>query len=174
MQFFSYMCMIKSLEEHFTNDYVSHDEDPHVAELVRKSISTLDVGCGDNQFKKYMQNGSFIGLDLYNKNADLRVDILDYVTPIKYDLIICFGSINFYNLKWIDDRMHKIFSIWSRKSRICMKVNPNQPFASGIRLEWFDRWTTGLMNHYAEIYDCEVDEFRGAEDGRFKWDYVTR
>lgn len=174
MQFFSYMCMIKSLEEHFTNDYVSHDEDPHVAELVRKSISTLDVGCGDNQFKKYMQNGSFIGLDLYNKNADWRVDILDYVTPIKYDLIICFGSINFYNLKWIDDRMHKIFSIWSRKSRICMKVNPNQPFASGIRLEWFDRWTTGLMNHYAEIYDCEVDEFREAEDGRFKWDYVTR
>lgn len=166
--------MIKNLEEHFTNDYVSHDEDPHVASLVRKSISTLDVGCGDNLFKKFSTNGSFIGLDPYNKNADWQVDILDYVTPIKYDLIICFGSINFYDIKWVDDRMQKVFSIWSRKDRICMKVNPNKPFASGVKLEWFDRWTTGLVNHYADLYDCEVCEFREAEDGRFKFDYVAR
>lgn len=168
------MYMIKNLKEHFANDYVSQDEDVHVADLVKKSLSTLDVGCGDNLFKKYSSNGCFIGLDPYNKNADWMVDILDYKTPIKYKLIICFGSINFYDMKWVDDRMRKVFSILAPKGRICMKVNPNQPFASGIKLEWFDKWTTGLMNHYGEVYDCDIEEFREAEDGRFKWDYVAR
>jgi len=168
------MSMIENLEDHFTNNYVSHDEDPHVADLVRKSISTLDVGCGDNLFSKFQTNGCFIGIDPFNKNADWIGDILDYESPFKYDLIICFGSINFYNMKWVDDRMHKVFSLWSRKNRICMKVNPNQAFASGIRLEWFDKWTHGLASHYAEMYDCHITEFREAEDGRFKWDYMAR
>lgn len=168
------MCMIKNLKEHFTNDYVSHDEDPHVADFVKKSISTLDVGCGDNLFKKFHSKGSFIGLDPYNKNADWQVDILDYVTPIKYDLIICFGSINFYDMKWVDDRMKKVFDIWSRENRICMKVNPNQPFASGVKLEWFDKWTPSLAKHYAELFNCKIENYREAEDGRFKWDYVAR
>ena len=121
-----------------------------------------------------------LGMALFAVADTIAKVLLEHYPPAQVvflrQLGLFFGVnfIMFYNLKWVDDRMHKIFSIWSRKSRICMKVNPNQPFASGIRLEWFDRWTTGLMNHYAEIYNCYVDEFREAEDGRFKWDYITR
>jgi len=166
--------MIKSLEEHFTNDYVSRDEDPHVAELVKNSISTLDVGCGDNLFKKFSTNGRFIGLDPYNKNADIVCDILDYDVDMRFDLIICFGSINFYDLAWIDARMKKVFSLLSLDGRVCMKVNPNKPFADGVRLDWFDKWTPWLAYHYAEVNNMWIDEQRDGEDGRFKFDFVSK
>ena len=47
----------RNLEEYFANDYISKDEDPHVIELIKKSYGILDVGCGDNLFKKYIQVG---------------------------------------------------------------------------------------------------------------------
>ena len=45
--------MIKNLETYFAKDYISNDEDPHVVDLVKKAKFVLDVGCGDNLFKKH-------------------------------------------------------------------------------------------------------------------------
>lgn len=165
---------ITNLEEYFANDYISEDEDPHVAEIVKKSKSVLDVGCGDNLFKKYQQSGTFIGIDPYNKNADWMCDVLDYNSPFKYELIICFGSINFYNIQWIDDRMHKVASLLKPNGRICMKVNPCKPFANGVKLEWFNKWTLPLAEHYAELFNYSIENMREGEFGRIKFDYVTR
>ena len=49
-----------------------------------------------NQYKKYATN-SFWGIDLVCDEADELIDILDFKTNSKYDLIICYGSINFYS-----------------------------------------------------------------------------
>lgn len=166
--------MIKDLEEYFANDYVSNDEDPHVVQLVKNSYFVLDVGCGDNLFKKYLPLGLFKGIDPYNKNADEMIDILDFNSSTKFDLIICFGSINFYDIKWVDDRMKKVASLLKPNGRICMKVNPNKPFANGIRLEWFDRWTMSLIEHYAEMFDYNIENVREGEFERIKFDYVAR
>ena len=165
------MKMIKDLREYFAYDYISEDKDPHVVNLVKRADCVLDVGCGDNLFKKY---GNVIGIDPYNFNADVMCDILDYEPNQTYDLIICFGSINFYNIAWVNARMKKVFSLLADEGRICMKVNPNQAFGNGVRLEWFDSWTMGLVNHYAHQFKCDVENYRDAEYGRFKWDYVTR
>jgi hypothetical protein len=165
---------MENLETYFAEYYVSYDDDPHVKNLVQIARKVLDVGCGDNLFKKYIQTGSFIGLDPFNKNADVMCDILDYNTDTKFDLIICFGSINFYDISWVDARMQKVFSLLTKNGRICMKVNPNQPFGDGTRLEWFDSWTMGLVNHYAHQFKCDIENYREVEHGRFKWDYVTR
>ena len=174
MQFFSYTFMMKNLETYFANDYVSNDDDPHVGELVRKAKSVLDVGCGDNQFKKYMQHGAFIGIDPFNKNADRMCDILEYESPFKYELIICFGSINFYNALWVDERMKKVATLLQEKGRMCFKVNPNKPFGNGVILEWFDKWTMPLIEHYAEMFDYGVENVREGDNGRIKFDYVAR
>lgn len=163
---------IHNLETYFKDQWETTETDSHVVDLVKKSNAILDVGCGFNQYKKYNEN--LVGVDPYNSNSDQMIDILDFETDIKYDLIICYGSINFYNLKWVDDRMYKIFSLLAPKGTISMKVNPNKPFANGIKLQWYDRWTTGLMNHYGEIFNCSIDNFREANQSRFKWDYVTR
>lgn len=162
---------ITNLETYFTYDYVSTDEDPHVVDLVKKADYVLDVGCGDNLFKKH---GLVTGIDPFNFNADIMIDVLDFEPDQKYPLIICFGSINFYNIQWIDDRMKKVASLLDDQGRICMKVNPNKPFGNGVKLEWFDKWTVPLIEHYAELFNYSIENMREGEFGRIKFDYVTR
>ena len=164
---------MENLETYFADSYISYDKDPHVIQLVQNAKNVLDVGCGDNLFKEYSHTGNFVGLDPFNKHADIMCDILDFDSLTKFDLIICFGSINFYNIAWVDARMKKVFSLLLDGGRICMKVNPNQAFGNGVRLEWFDSWTLGLVNHYAQQFKCSVENYREAEHERFKWDYVT-
>ena len=163
--------MIQNLETYFAKEYVSNDEDPHVVELVKTSNFVLDVGCGDNLFKKH---GKVLGLDLFNSKADVMMDILDFEPVIRYPLIICFGSINFYDIKWVDDRIREGTSLLEPKGRICMKVNPCEPFANGVRLQWFDKWTKPLIEHYAEIFNYSIENMREGEHRRIKFDYVAR
>ena len=163
--------MIQNLETYFAYDYVSNDNDQHVIELVKKTEYVLDVGCGDNQFKKY---GLVTGLDPFNLKADLVMDILDFCPDQKYPLIICFGSINFYDAKWVDDRMKKVATLLEDKGRMCFKVNPNKPFGNGVKLEWFDRWTMPLIEHYAEMFNYNIENVREGDNGRIKFDYVAR
>ena len=101
-------------------------------------------------------------------------DILDYKTNLKFDLIICFGSIHFYDIKWIDDRMQKVFSLLKPGGTICMKVNPGEPLENGKKLAWFDRWTVFLAEHYAELYNMKIEHLREDSRKRIKWDYVTK
>ena len=164
----------QEIDDYFSNHYVSNDEDQHVANFVKKSKSVLDVGCGDNLFKKYHHNGAFIGIDPFNKNADRMCDVIDYDSPFKYELIICFGSINFYNIQWVDDRMKKVATLLKPNGRICMKVNPCNPFENGVVLDWFDKWTIPLIEHYAEIFNYEIENLREGGVGRIKFDYVAR
>ena len=163
--------MIQNLETYFAKDYVSNDEDPHVVDLVKKAKFILDVGCGDNLFKKH---GKVLGLDPFNSKADVMMDVLDFEPVIKYPLIICFGSINFYDIKWVDDRMWKVASLLEPKGRICMKVNPCKPFANGVRLQWFNKWTMPLIEHYAEMFGYDIENVREGGVGRIKFDYVAR
>ena len=58
-----------------------------------KPRSVLDLGCGYNEFKKQIPN--LIGVDPYNKNADIQLPILDYKPEKKFDVVIVLGSINF-------------------------------------------------------------------------------
>jgi len=161
----------RNLEDYFAYDYVSEDEDPHVVSLVKRADCVLDVGCGDNLFKKH---GNVTGIDPYNFNADIMCDILDYEPDQTYDLIICFGSINFYNIAWVDARMRKVSTLLAKNGRICMKVNPGKPFANGTKLEWFDRWTLSLGKHYAEMFNYDIENIREGAHERIKFDYVTR
>ena len=165
---------MEDIKEYFSNKYISTDTDSHVKQLVQQSRRVLDVGCGDNLFKKHIQVGTFVGLDPFNKNADIMCDILEYETSDRFDLIICFGSINFYDIKWVDDRMKKVASLLDKNGRICMKVNPNKPFGNGVILNWFDRWTLPLIDHYAEMFNYRVESIREGERGRIKFDYVAR
>ena len=160
-----------AIADYFANHYISDDEDPHGINLVKEARYVLDVGCGDNLFKKH---GRVLGLDPYNSKANVMMDILDFEPVIKYPLIICFGSINFYDAKWVDDRMKKVATLLEPKGRICFKVNPNKPFGNGVRLDWFDRLTFPLIQHYAEMFNYKVECLREGDHGRIKFDYVAR
>ena len=51
-------------------------------------------------------------------------------------------------------------SLLEPKGRICMKVNPCKPFANGVRLQWFNKWTMPLIEHYAEMFGYDIENVR--------------
>jgi CDGSH-type Zn-finger protein len=162
---------MKKIDEYFANEYEKTEDDPHVVELVKKADSVLDIGCGHNQYKQYC-DGYFWGIDPYNKKADEQVSLFDFTSHHNYDLIICFGVLHFYDIKWVDTGLKRVVNLLGDSGRIAMKVNPGVPNDDGSILNWFDRWTIHLINHYAEIYDLKVENYRVGTRGRIKWDYV--
>ena len=162
---------MKPIDKYFANEWQTTEADPHVVELVKKANSVLDIGCGHNQYKQYCE-GYFWGIDPYNKKADEQVCLFDFTAHHNYDLIICYGVLHFYDIKWVDTGMKRVVNLLGISGRIAMKVNPGLPNYDGSMLNWFDKWTTHLVNHYAEIYNLTVENYRVGERGRIKWDYV--
>jgi len=60
----------------------------------RNPILVLDLGCGDNQYKNFINN--LIGIDIVNEAADIKGDITNIpFDDNSADVVLCFGSINF-------------------------------------------------------------------------------
>ena len=58
------------------------------------NLSILDLGCGYNMYKDHLDNVT--GVDPYIEAADHVCRIVDFKPPQKYDIIICFGPMNWY------------------------------------------------------------------------------
>ena len=163
--------MKKQICNYFATEWTTTETDPHVVWWVENSRNTLDVGCGFNHYKKY-SNSNFIGLDPFNSEADVQIDILYFNTSQKFDLIICFGSLHFYDFNWVNSRLEKVISLLDEEGRILMKVNPGQANEDGSSLPWFDRWTFHLADHFGEVYNLKIENKREGSRGRLKWDFV--
>ena len=165
---------MQEIVDYFKHTWKQTDLDQHVVECIKQADTILDVGCGFNQYKTYVKpNQFFWGIDFANEKADEVIDIIDYHTDRDFDLIICYGSINFYNRQWIDRRLEKVFSLLSPKwgSRICMKVNPGHPHKDGTMLDFFP-WTKDLAERIAHVNNFKLENMRDGEDGRFKFDLI--
>ncbi len=57
-------------------------------------LKILDLGCGYNMYKDYLDNVT--GVDPYVESADIMEKISNFKPPHKYDIIICFGPMNWY------------------------------------------------------------------------------
>ncbi len=60
----------------------------------KPDLSILDLGCGYNGYKEHLNNVT--GVDPYIDKADFVCRIQDFEPPQKYDVIICFGPMNWY------------------------------------------------------------------------------
>ncbi|MEM7646369.1 MAG: methyltransferase domain-containing protein [Pseudomonadota bacterium] len=60
----------------------------------RPDLSILDLGCGYNLYKNHLKNVT--GVDPYVEEADIICRISDYEPKQKFDIIICFGPMNWY------------------------------------------------------------------------------
>ena len=162
--------------DYFKYHWQQTEEDTHVIDCIKKSFIILDVGCGFNQYKKYAKNPQyFIGIDIANESADEVMDIIDFESEKRFDLIICYGSINFYDREWVENRLDKVVDLLDDApgSRICMKVNPGNPHADGTMLDFFP-WTMDYARDVSHKYGLTIENFRrkGSTGGRFKFDYV--
>ena len=116
----------------------------------QKPRSVLDIGCGYNRFKNKIHN--LIGLDPYNKAADIQLPLEKICTSTKYDMILALGSINFGDESVIDDQIDIIDKIFDREA--IFRVNPGIPhdWADYGDIVWYP-WTLDKIHSIATKYD---------------------
>ena len=115
----------------------------------------LDLGCGDNQFKRYFPN--LIGLDVTNPKADVLKDLLDYDPfPTRFDVIIALGSINFGGEADVLDDLQHAASLLSPAGRIVMRVNPGLRWADCPELEIFP-WSEETIHRFGLAAGLRVE-----------------
>ena len=116
----------------------------------QKPRSVLDIGCGYNRFKNKIHN--LIGLDPYNKAADIQLPLEKICTSTKYDMILALGSINFGDESVIDNQIDIIDKIFDREA--IFRVNPGIPhdWADYGDIVWYP-WTLDKIHSIATKYD---------------------
>ena len=124
-----------------------------------KPKKVIDIGCGYNEFKGKIDN--LIGIDPYNKKADITSSIIDYETTEKYDVAICLGSINFGSVNKIYDELTKVVSIVNKDGLIFFRVNPGEQHKKE-EATWinFFEWTPEFIMNAAKSLDCTVEKLR--------------
>ena len=124
-----------------------------------KPRAVLDVGCGYNEFKGKIQN--LIGIDPYNKNADLEVGTLEYKTDQKFDVILCLGSVNFGSRDKITAEVGRCVNLLADGGTMFFRVNPglthDKPESDWIE---FYAWNVPFIIELAEMYNLSVLDIR--------------
>ena len=121
--------------------------------------SVLDVGCGYNEFKGKINN--LIGIDPYNKNADVKVKIEDYQTQDKFDVIISLGSTHFGPQQKIEEQMSKMYNLLEPQGKIFFRVNPgiNDEYEMTKWINFFP-WNVFFITEMAKKYNFSVLDLR--------------
>jgi len=121
--------------------------------------AVLDAGCGYNEFKGKIQN--LTGIDPFNARADVNSHILDYESDIKYDAVICLGSINFGTADKIFKEIKKVVSLTKTGGLIIFRVNPGiQHIARESKWIDFFSWDIPFILNTAHALNCTVQQLR--------------
>ena len=116
--------------------------------------SVLDVGCGYNEFRGKIHN--LIGIDPYNKNADINVGIMDYRTTEKFDVMLALGSVNFGGRNKIISEFSKMVTMLADGGTMFFRVNPG---VQNPAPEFFS-WNVPFIIELAEMYNLQVLDIR--------------
>lgn len=81
----------------------------------------LDVGCGYNIFKPYFPN--LLGIDPVTTQADLQITLEEFNTTDLYDVILCLGSIQQGDIKYIKTQIQKLVSLLKSGGKIYWRTN---------------------------------------------------
>lgn len=152
------------LDQDKLNRYFKESWTPHYGEDIDKSHkkvageitdteTVLDVGCGYNPFKKIVKN--LVGIDPAIDAADIKTTIEDFVPQEKFDVAICFGSINFGSEKDIEKQISKVVDCLKDTGRIYWRLNPGRKDhinEEGKKINFFP-WTFEKLNYFAEKFN---------------------
>ena len=127
---------------------------------VTKPERVIDIGCGDNILKGKIKN--LIGVDPFNSNSDLEIDILDLDEPENsFDHAIVFGSINFGDEEDIEPRLEKSIGLVKPGGTLFFRVNPGIQHTNQHSkwIQFFD-WSEERIISYAKKYNCRVENLQ--------------
>ena len=125
---------------------------------VKPNESVVDVGCGDNYFKRKISN--LVGIDPANDRADFKVTIEEFETDQKFDVAFCLGSINFGDEKRILTQIEKVISLLKPNARIYWRCNPGKqdhPTVGCKEIEFFP-WTFEFHQWHAPRLGFTIKE----------------
>jgi hypothetical protein len=89
---------------------------------IQSNELVLDVGCGFNEFSRFVPN--LIGIDPANIQADHQVRIEDFNMPQHFDVAFCLGSINFGGEANIISQINCVVRCLKPTARIYWRCNP--------------------------------------------------
>lgn len=96
--------------------------------IVPPNVKVLDVGCGYNLFKPFFGD-RLLGIDPYNKAADLEVSLEDFDVShpdVPFEVIFCLGSINFGTEDVIRNQVQKLALLSKPGTKIYWRQNPGK------------------------------------------------
>jgi hypothetical protein len=130
-----------------------------------KPRAVLDVGCGYNEFKGKIHN--LIGIDPYNNRADHEIDIMEYRSMEKFDIILALGSINFGGRNKIIAEVSKCVNMLEDGGMMFFRVNPGvqhiKPEAKWIE---FFAWNVPFIIELSEMFNLKVLDIRDDSNQR--------
>ena len=120
-----------------------------------KPRAVLDVGCGYNEFRGKIDN--LIGIDPYNKNADINVGLMDYRSTEKFDVILALGSVNFGGQNKIISEFSRMVMMLADGGTMFFRVNPGvqNPAPEARWIEYFP-WNVPFIIELASMFDLNV------------------
>ena len=124
-----------------------------ISKYIKEDEWVLDVGCGENPFKKLLTN--VVGIDPAFSQADFRCTIEEYVPDRLFDVATCLGSINFGGIETIEKQIDSVVACLKPKSRIYWRLNPgrhdhNNAECAGIP---FFPWSFEILRTFAEKHN---------------------
>ncbi len=120
--------------------------------------AVLDYGCGYNQFKGKIQN--LIGIDPYNINADYMVDIRDFVSTKKFDVVLVLGSLNFNSEDELTEKFDMLINVLAPSGKMFIRANPGYQWPGlGKYVDIFP-WSFKFAIKLAEQHGLTVESFK--------------
>jgi len=127
---------------------------PDILKLNPQKI--LDLGCGYNEFKRYIPN--LIGIDFANENADIVDDFMNYeCEDNSIDVMLALGSINFGNHELVDKQMEWMTKKLRRGGKMFIRVNPAEAPDDSIGKQFYI-WTIKDIYDFSVKYNLEVED----------------
>lgn len=132
--------------------------------------SVLDAGCGYNEFKGKINN--LIGIDPYNKNADIKVSTTDYHPKEKFDVVLALGSINFGSTSKIFSELEHVVNLCHSNATLFFRVNPGLQHTPP-ESQWisFYPWDSNFVINCARELGVDILDLRNDSKNRmyFVW-----
>jgi hypothetical protein len=127
---------------------------PDILKLNPQKI--LDLGCGYNEFKRYIPN--LIGIDFANENADIVDDFMNYeCEDNSIDVMLALGSINFGNHELVDKQMEWMTKKLRRGGKMFIRVNPAEAPDDSIGKQFYI-WTIKDIYDFSIKYNLEIED----------------
>jgi len=146
-----------------------------VLSQLKEDDKVLDVGCGVNPMKYFHHNT--YGIDIADRGADEVVAIENFKSEERFDVAICWGSINFGYWDLIQKQVENLVEHMKWDSVIYWRLNPgladhNNEDCKAIN---FFNWNTDLQFELANKYLYSITEIMPERNRIYvKWERGDR